>query len=287
MNRTHKIQTGGIGLISALMVSVFGGLTTGCVPTDDPTLAQYNAANYQPNTDSSGLAGTWILTLGATEPTSQGTLNEYGRELVRIKPIDEAAGTYDLTYCSSGPFVRHETITAKGNRIALPDLGYTPFINFSKTGNGTAKAITRFNSIEGGAAMHYAIRISGNPDLAIGTVGVDFASDNASMLTEPAVCFRESRTIFEKPGIFPNGHQILASGNGENNPVRIWASLDDDGGFIEALQGDNVNNASFPLYGPVNGDITQSTAHGVTGTLVTDGYDPSTAGSAVFDLKLP
>jgi len=265
----------------SLLVGAFGTLAMGCLPTGGSDLARYDTANYTPNTDGSGLTGTWVFTLNNEINEAEPRTGEYQRKLVRIAAVDGAANTYEVTSCW-GARVARSSAVATGDTVSVLIDGTTYTYSQTTEGRMTAPLYYGDGNVRGTLR---AVRLSSDPQFAAGTVGLDFASDNTGTIKRPTVCFDE--LYYDLPamdGFNPSDYSLHAVG--ESAADTHWVEVTD------APIGNVWLNASDDADGYISGapvtktNTLRSTVQGIKGTLITEGDYDEGAGSIVLDVKL-
>jgi hypothetical protein len=275
VEKTKTLQNCHSALTATLLISAFGSIAVGCLPTGTSAVARYNITNYSPNTDSTGFAGTWVITLNNEKIPVQAETQLYQRHLVRIKSINGAPDSYEFSYCNGDAAATRSIVVASGQTITLPIITGGDF-SISTNGHMTSTLTYGDDTV-----TLRAVRLSSNPDLSAGSVGFDLANDSSGAFMQPAVCFSEYQRVVPQQQI---ANYYLLNGAGENVSGHTTIDLVD-----YFLQGHRITGADgvHQVEGLVtdNGTLT-SDNHGLRGNIQTAGNSATTAGSIVLDVKL-
>jgi hypothetical protein len=268
-------------LIAALTIGLSGAIT-GCLQTDNSAFAKYDAASYKANTDGTGYAGTWILTFNNEQPQDPANpVAVYSRNLIRIRPIDGAPDRYEVNSCNSATGW-YSTVEVSNNTILLPAQGGDRMVQFSPTTEGHMIS----NAYE---QTRHAVRLSSDPDLDAGSVGMNVFSDGAGLVRRPLLCFDEWQSVGPKhQGSDVLAHEVRAYGFTNQNEHGYAVVSETPVGLVTNLDGYDDGRS---LNGPILGNLStlKSTIQGISGTVRTLGREedvPPIAGSLVFDIRL-
>jgi hypothetical protein len=290
MMKINTVGSSQRALITMVTLGVFGSLTAGCLPTTGKVpVTQYDSANYQSNTDSSGIAGTWLITYNNEGPAD--SVSVYGRDLVRVKPVEGTADSYEVTYCDQDGAIQSAAETISDDNIQLPVSGGEHVLEWTTTSNG--RLVAQFALPEysgGGVKTFHGVRLSGNPALDAGTVAIDYASDSTGAIRQPTACFFEFQIVgYVQDLLIINNYTLATSGTSASGTVKVrMENLPTFDLSVEtSLNGSDSTGHSFggPYVGNIN--TAKSTIHGITGTISTLGNEnPADDGSAILKIKL-
>lgn len=159
--KTKTIQGCRNALAATLVIGAFGGATIGCMPLEKADLSRYRAVSYSPNTNSTGLAGAWVLLFNnefAQSPFVPAAF--YQRQLIRFSPVVGAVDTYEITYCGGEDSPLKATVIASGDVITLPvPHGSDHLTDFSVIGNGRMTSTTTLYDEAEKRAVEFICRV--------------------------------------------------------------------------------------------------------------------------------